>query len=323
MPTTITKTIKSAGGDYTSVTAWEAAVQGDLVTADQIQQGVIYDVNPTAVLTIDGSTTDATRYMTLTVDSAYRHAGKWDTAKQNFQASSTDAIIIINDDYTRISYVQVKNTHATNGGSAVKSSNTGCYAEQVVCVGTAGAFNHGVELASAATNCVLNNVVAHTCQNGISVGSGTGTVISNCTTVANRRAGLSSASSAALAVKNHYSGGNTSFNYVEGGSANIASWTFTTSMSSNTESTETGLTNSIAYTTANFTNVTAASEDLHLVSGSALIDQGTDLSGAFTVDIDGVTRTGTWDIGADEYVAAGGGAFPFRHHHPMAHMLVR
>jgi len=48
-------------------------------------------------------------------------------------------------------------------------------------------------------------------------------------------------------------------------------------------------------------------EDLHINSGSTLKDAGVDLSGIFTTDIDGVTRTGTWDIGADEYVAAGGG----------------
>jgi hypothetical protein len=63
----------------------------------------------------------------------------------------------------------------------------------------------------------------------------------------------------------------------------------------------------IAANTTNFTNVTAGSEDFHLPAGSALIDVGTDTSGDaaplnFTDDIDGVTRTGTWDIGADEYV---------------------
>ena len=303
MATTITKTIKSSGGDYTTVAAWEAAQQGDLVALDEIHVGEIYDVNTTAALTIDGSTTDATRYMVLTVNSANRHAGKWDTAFQNFQVSSTGAAIANSDDYTRISWVQVRNT----SGSAIKSSNTGTYIEQVICTGSAGSSNHGIDLASTATNCVLTNIIVHGCHNGINSSAGTGAVISNCTTVANRRAGISSSNAAALAVKNHYSGGNTTFNYAEGGSANISSWTFTTSMSSNTESTESGLTNSIAYSTANFTNVTAASEDLHLVTGSALIDVGTDLSGSFTIDIDGVTRTGTWDVGADEYVTVGGG----------------
>ena len=49
-----------------------------------------------------------------------------------------------------------------------------------------------------------------------------------------------------------------------------------------------------------FVNTTEGSEDLHLKSGSDLIDAGTDLSSYFTDDIDGQSRTGAWDIGADE-----------------------
>ena len=52
--------------------------------------------------------------------------------------------------------------------------------------------------------------------------------------------------------------------------------------------------------------VDSANDDYHLVSGSALIGAGTDLSGSFTTDIDGDTRS-SWDIGFDEFVSAGGG----------------
>jgi hypothetical protein len=56
--------------------------------------------------------------------------------------------------------------------------------------------------------------------------------------------------------------------------------------------------------TLTFTDTTAGSEDFHLVaSDTDAIGKGADLSGTFTTDIDGTTRTGTWDIGADEYVA--------------------
>jgi len=48
-------------------------------------------------------------------------------------------------------------------------------------------------------------------------------------------------------------------------------------------------------------------DDFHLKSGSVLIDAGADLSSDgylnFSDDIDGDNRSGTWDIGADEYVA--------------------
>lgn len=308
MATTVTKTIKSAGGDYTTVAAWEAGNQGDLVTADEVRVGEIYDVNTTAALTVDGSTTDATRYMHLTVNSAYRHAGVWDTGKQNFQVSSTDATVIVADDYFHASYLQLRNTHATNGGSGIRFSNTGGVVEQLVIRGTAGALNHGVEVSNTAgANFTVRNTNVSGCHNGLLFGTGTGTTVQSCTSVANRGRGVSSSLNAALAITNLYAGGNTGDDYNEGGTVGWSSWTGTTCMCQDAI-TETGLTNSIAYSTANFTNVTAGSEDLHLVTGSALIDAGTDLSGSFTVDIDGVTRTGTWDVGADEYVAGGGGA---------------
>jgi len=44
--------------------------------------------------------------------------------------------------------------------------------------------------------------------------------------------------------------------------------------------------------------------DFHLKAGSVLIDNGTSPSSSFIGDIYGDTRTGTWDIGADEYVVS-------------------
>jgi hypothetical protein len=53
-----------------------------------------------------------------------------------------------------------------------------------------------------------------------------------------------------------------------------------------------------------FENLTAGSEDLHLVNSveNDAVNSGTDLSANFTTDIDLDTRAGTWDRGADELV---------------------
>jgi hypothetical protein len=74
----------------------------------------------------------------------------------------------------------------------------------------------------------------------------------------------------------------------------------------------TGFSGTITQTTCSITTPTfvdAANDDFHLASGDTTWkNQGTDLSGTFTDDIDGQTRptgAGTWDIGADEYVSAG------------------
>ena len=57
------------------------------------------------------------------------------------------------------------------------------------------------------------------------------------------------------------------------------------------------------------TFVNAAGDNFHLAVGDDAIGEGTDLSAdgdfAFDDDIDGDTIV-TWDIGFDEYVAAGG-----------------
>ena len=57
-----------------------------------------------------------------------------------------------------------------------------------------------------------------------------------------------------------------------------------------------------------FVSVTAPF-NLHLeASGHDAIDTGSDRSSSFTDDIDGATRTGLWDMRADEYgVVAGPG----------------
>jgi hypothetical protein len=54
--------------------------------------------------------------------------------------------------------------------------------------------------------------------------------------------------------------------------------------------------------------VDAANNDYHLLSDAIFVGIGVDLSGTFTDDIDGDTRS-AWDLGADEYVAAGGSTY--------------
>jgi hypothetical protein len=57
-----------------------------------------------------------------------------------------------------------------------------------------------------------------------------------------------------------------------------------------------------------FTNSTDGSEDVHIASNSGLIDLGGDLSSdaSYPFNYDGLnaTRSGTWDIGAIEYIAS-------------------
>lgn len=80
MPTTQTKTIKSSGGDYSGIIAYEAAEQANLVTGDLIKQAECYTfedvLGTTASGLFDGWTTDATRYIRVYAATGHQHSCK-------------------------------------------------------------------------------------------------------------------------------------------------------------------------------------------------------------------------------------------------------
>lgn len=305
-----TKTIKSSGGDYSSVSAWESGEQGNLSGVGEVK-GVIYDVNTTTSTTIAGSTNlSASDFRHLTTDSTTRHAGKWDTSKSNFQFSSAVTNVVdIQEAFFQLSYCQLENTNGSPTGVVRVTNVASVLIDQCICWSATGGGddNAGVYLNSAGcTSIKVRNTVCYGARGGIRSDNSSQTVtMENCAFVGGTK-GISTAGGNGFTLKNVYCGGNTSDISETGGSYAPAGWSYTTVMVSAAYS-ATGLTASIAYSTANFTNVTAGSVDIHLVSGSALIDAGTDLSGTFTVDINGATRSGTWDVGPDEFVAAAAG----------------
>ncbi|MDD5423004.1 MAG: hypothetical protein PHT32_06270, partial [Candidatus Omnitrophica bacterium] len=67
-----------AGGDYTTLTSWEAAEGGDLVTATKIATAECYNDWASGLVedvTISGNTTSASYYLRVTVPSSERHTG--------------------------------------------------------------------------------------------------------------------------------------------------------------------------------------------------------------------------------------------------------
>lgn len=86
MATESKTTIKPSGqgGDYTSLSAWEAGEQADLVAADQYAVASIdgdwSGGADTTYVDINGWTTDATRYIEIRTETSARHSGKWDTS---------------------------------------------------------------------------------------------------------------------------------------------------------------------------------------------------------------------------------------------------
>jgi hypothetical protein len=132
VPTVVVKSIGTAGGrDYSTLQAWEDACPADLVAADQVWKGECYNdseftsVN-TTLLTISGITTDATRYVWLSVAAGHSfadHASKatnplrYDASKGvGIRITGTETPAINNGvNYSRFSRFQVYRDAASVG----------------------------------------------------------------------------------------------------------------------------------------------------------------------------------------------------------------
>lgn len=299
-----TNATAGANRAYVSLSAWEAAQQQDLDTGNNIAECICETggTADTTAVTIDGWTTSATDYIDIKTSSGHRHAGVWNTAKYLLEAAPAGTgVLIIAEDFVRLTGLQVRWINGTPGtnASAVRTSGTfGATADIRVesCILREGRYT--VRNDGACALLLRNTVIyGNTVGGAVATAASTACVLTaeNCTVIGVTNGIQDAAAAATLVGRNTYAAGTTAFS---------AMTTMTTCASSDTTGSA-GLQN-VAHSTANFTNVTAGSEDYHLVTGSALIDVGTDLSGSFTTDIDGATRSGTWDIGADEFVTAGG-----------------
>lgn len=115
-----TTALSGANCAYVSLSVWEAARQGDLASDDRVEKAVCQSTHAshtadTTALAIDGSTTDATRYLWITVADGSRHAGKWDDTKYRITCAATSGYrrtITIADPHVVIDGLQVAGTGA-------------------------------------------------------------------------------------------------------------------------------------------------------------------------------------------------------------------
>jgi len=326
-----TNGLTGANCAYVSLNAWEAATQQDLtdgggdtarVVCSSDDAGSTHAADTTAV-TIDGWTTSATCY--ITIEAASSHGGKWDDTIYRITGQNYNDTIKIIERYVNLSGLQIRSPAAMDPGNAAinlyTTSDGAVISNNIIRNGQTsrtGCYGVNIHWNNSGTYYFYNNVVYDFIGSG-SVGvvlgedAGITSYLYNCTIVNCATGATVRVTTTAV---NTYIGNCTTEYSGTIGTRTTCAHSSATSYS--------GSTASVAYTTDNFINVTAGSEDLHLAAGSALINQGTDLSGTFTDDIDGETRptgAGTWDIGADEYVAAGGGpVIPVFMHHYLHNM---
>ena len=274
--------------------------------------------------TIAGFTTSATYLVRLDGDWT---GGVWSTSYYRFEiAGSIGAGVTVNDEYVEIQDVQFYasgtgtgnyrsiTSEEGNGGLSLKVSNCLMRGEAHSATGTASGIYFRPDVANTRGTFFNNIVYGYSGDDTIGLrlwGSGYNDgeiIIAYNNTVHGANKGISThggGASDAQYIKNNIVQSNATAGYDLNFAGAHATDTTATNLSEDTSSP----TNTWDSQVVTFVSETGGSEDLHLnASDTAAKDQGTDLSGdaqyAFSIDIDGATRTGTWDIGADEITAA-------------------
>lgn len=317
---TITKTIKPSGGDYTSLSAAEAGEQRDLVAADEIAVLECYSMQDTTAVVIAGWTTDATRYIKVYTLSSERHDGKWDTSAYRLTLSNDDnEIFIISEDYVRVEGFQSYNSSTTNPGNIYYSGGGELQVSYSILRGSVNSGSRHLLHLDPATNSAVkiwNNIFYDGNNAGIFFNfdnAGQIFIIYNNTIVDCTGEGIlikHNVGDVSLYLKNNICQGNTTDYDI----TTFTTRSYLTNISEDTTSPN------ASYRSKVVTFENEGSDDFHLGAGDTEAkDNGTDLSGdgqlAFSDDIDGDTRSGSWDIGADELVAAPGVTIPLFYHH--------
>ena len=316
MPTTVTKTI-GTGGDYTTLQAWEDASPANLVTSDQIWRGECFNQeffsSSASLLSVSGSTTDATRYKELTT---YAGASFVDNA-----SVQTNALR-----YNASNGAGIRNSYAWGGPVSVNESYFRISKLQIA-AGNAVGFNGTATTGLVIDKCIFENSSTGneplktygvcTVKNSLIVGRSTGSLakLDNGTNVYNCTFARTGSSTSNIFTGNYSTSALENCAFF-GGATTLASGSTTrtyTTCYTDTASPPSGCT-TVAYDTSTgsgFENKTDATRDFRIKSGSALIDVGTTDSTNGPNDIVGTARpqSSAYDVGAWELVVAGGATY--------------
>ena len=335
MPTRYVNTASSAGGDgttnatsgdnraYVSLNAAEAALPADITTGgDQGIWTIICEgsADDTTAVTFSGTTTSSSYYIDAKAVSTAtygRHDGKWNTNKYILYVAGGTYAISSNIGYLYLTGLQIDwhtdigDAILLNGSSGSSVNNTvieACiirsyyetgngitctsYFDSLVVrnsviwksAATRGTSTEGIFLDVSGTTVAVDNCVVCGFNDGIEQDAGTITVRNSA--VFNNDDDFDAVLSISYCASDD--GDGTNAVNISPGATEATDW---------------------ASCFVDYPN-----GDFHLKAGSVCIGAGTDLSGTFTLDIDGETRS-SWDIGADEYPAAASSVTLFLYHY--------
>lgn len=309
-------TINKTGEDYNTLTLWEADVDGDLVTNTTQETAEVYDDDGDLDEQVDiaGSTTNATYFMKITVPSGERHDGTASSGASivtTLPSTAGASVIDISDTYTVVEWLVIDWTVGDRNQNGIELAIAGGYStiQNCVIVRSSGSNQSPIGISNQATPGGLfayNNIIyGHT---GTTNGAGIyvrrlADVYNNTLYGNNYGFWHDNANSDTVNITNNIAVGNTATDFIfKASSVNDYNVSEDTT-ADGTNSLNTG-------SDSDFVSVTGGSEDLHIVTGAVGKDNGSDLGTTANVDIDGRDRNSegdTWDMGAHEFVAAGGG----------------
>jgi hypothetical protein len=290
-------TVKSSGGDYSSLNAALVGESGDLVSLDrQLRIDCYSFADTTAADSGFGWTTDATRFVTVAAVNNHfgLYGGPAGTTSYRMEPASGAALI------SRFHNAVLRGLSANNAALDYCYRSRGDAITIDRCIGTCpGATAFFLEIGASG---ILTNCLGYLSENGFQWNGTTGTFYCyNCTSYGNNDDGFSTFVTGVV-LKNCLSASNVVNGFEELGNPFDAS--SATNASSDSVATAPSLASSTRINQV-FTFVDATAHNYHLAATDAGAKGfGTDLSGdthaPLTVDIDNATVSGTWNIGADQ-----------------------
>ena len=278
---------------YTSLSAWEAAENRNLTVTNEIAVARIEGTwtNPdTTAVTIDGWTTDATRYIRIYTAPEARHVGVWSDAK--YRLSNSGRAIYNVEPYVKIDGIQIDNKTSTSQG--ILSYQSG------VEISNSIIKNSSIGLYLSGDNVKVKNCLIYDSSFGIRF-TGTNGFFYNCTYANNATAVYLDAKFSTL--KNSIFTNNTTD--ISNSGFGVSQTTYSaTNLGQSISGIPADQSNKFNQT---FVFLNSVNKDFHLSNtDNSAKDQGVDLSAdpnfSFSNDIDGQNRTNPWDMGSDEII---------------------
>ncbi len=292
-----TKTIKSSGGDYTSLSAWESANQAD-ITGLGPSIAECYDVDDTTTTTLNGWTTTASDYIEIIAATAARCNGSTrEQTGDTYRLSGTNSTgqLRIAENFVRVEGIECRG-NAAHGALQITSTTGTTDIRVLDCVlisNDSTASNSYAVLAnvsgstSSFTNCLINGK-----RRGINTSGSTAVTIDHCTFYGDG-AGLGVVHGSELACTNTYAGGYTSEDFYTGSGAGTGSHNASADTTATTDYTS-SLISKAATDQFVSPSLVDSTFDFSLKSGNALEGAGT---GSVTNDIAGNPYGSPSDIG--------------------------